>query len=114
MADENDSSQETSSSPSNALLCGSGVCDVPELVAVCPECNGKLYVQCEGWTEDTKQPCRDGVSVNCYEEDMALDEWEQDEDEDPRGYYEVAHRWHQSEWQPVIDDVCKWVGAVEC
>ena len=109
--------QTQSGSGSSPLLCGGDIVDVPESVAVCPECGSKLYAQCEAWVSDTGQPCRDGVSVSCYREEAAIDEWEQDQDigeDDDRSYYEVAHRWFQSDWQPVIDAVCKWANAVEC
>ena len=88
------------------------ITDVPKHVAVCPECGGGLYAQCEAWVSDSGQPCRDGVSVSCYEEEKALDKWECQDDGTPVS--EVSHRWWQSDWQPVMDAVCDWTHAVEC
>ncbi len=79
-------------SDSPALRYG-GNTDVPEQVAICPECGERLYVDCEEWVEEDGCPTVDGLAVYC-----SADE-------------ESRHRHFQSDWQSVIDSVAKWCGA---
>jgi len=64
---------------------------VPSDVAVCPECGGGLWWQftTEDWLRDMHLDCED-------------DDWE---DEDS------GHRNWQSDWQPVIEKVRRWVAV---
>ncbi len=86
-----------------------GVCEVPRFVAICPECQSTIYVEVTEWDTDTKRATYCGIDLNCNAEEQALMDWEQAEDGTP--FSEVAHRWHQSEWQPVRDAVAKWLGV---
>lgn len=81
----------------STLLFG-GTCEVPDSVAVCPECCGTLRVTSESWDPDTGVPIAVGIAVDCIEDEKDI---EADE-----------HRWWQSDWQPVIDVVRKWCGAI--
>ena len=64
---------------------------VPQEVAVCPECGGGLW-----WQVTTSDGLRD-LDVDCeYEEEMGGD---------------TEHRSWQSEWQPVLDAVRRWLGS---
>lgn len=90
---------------------GEHYCDVPITVAVCPECGSQLIAQSESW-DATGAPLQDGLSVSCEDEDDAIQAWEEN-DEDKRNWREVMHRWWQGEWQPVIDRVRDWCGAVK-
>lgn len=64
---------------------------VPKEIAVCPECGGGLW-----WQFTTTDWLRD-LMIDCETEDI--------DDED------TAHRGWQSEWQPVIDKVRRWLGS---
>jgi hypothetical protein len=64
------------------------VFEIPNTVAVCPECKGILSAQ---W------PSEDDFSLDC-ENEAEL------EDSD-----RSSHRWWQREWQPVIDRVKRWM-----
>lgn len=107
--------QKPQLSPCNYLIRG-GSCDVPESVAACPECSGKLFVDCDEWRAATGMPTESGISVSCYAEEEAMDIWMHNDDDD-RDMREVGHRWWQSDWQPIKDRVWKWIcselGGVE-
>lgn len=79
-------------------------CDVPEGVAVCPECGGALYVHCNSWDTETGRPLTVGLQVDCVAE-----EWILAQDEDA----ETGHRWWQSYWQGVVDMVRQWAEAID-
>lgn len=91
----------------NALLRG-GQCELPPSVATCPECGGKLEVDCNEWDSKTGIPTESGFDVSCISEEEDLDTWMYNDD-DERDMREVAHRHWQSDWQPVIDTVWKWI-----
>ena len=91
----------------NALLRG-GQCELPPSVATCPECGGKLSVDCNEWDSQTGIPTESGFDVSCDTEEEDLDTWLYNDDDD-RDMREVSHRHWQSDWQPVIDTVWKWI-----
>ena len=64
---------------------------VPEEIAVCPECGGRLW-----WQVTSTDGLRDMVLDCEYEEDMGGD---------------TEHRGWQSDWQPIFDKVKRWVVA---
>lgn len=72
-----------------------GSCLVPHEVANCPECGGQLVAQSYEYEVAGGTPTIGGVVVDC--------------DLDP----DYKHRYYQSDWQPVLDAVLKWCGAVE-
>lgn len=90
-----------------SLLHG-GICEVPQDVAVCPECGGKLTVDCNEWNAGTGFPIESGFSLSCEAEEELLDDWVGD-DTDLRHINEVGHRHWQSDWQPVRDRVWEWI-----
>jgi hypothetical protein len=59
---------------------------IPQHVAVCPECGGRLYL-----TDDYDSTSPEPLPLDCQDED-----WEDDDG---------VHRGWQSEWQAVIDKV---------
>lgn len=75
-----------------ALWHGSGAY-VPREVAECPECGGELYAKAMAYVEETGQPVGTGIDIGCVK--------------DPN----LNHRWHQSDWQPVVDAIRKWSKA---
>jgi hypothetical protein len=76
------------------LLYG-GHCGVPKDVCVCPECGGKLMAESMEWIEETGMPTIGGLTVDC------------------KNSFVERHRYWQSDWQSVINQVEKWCGAVE-
>lgn len=81
-------------------LWGGKSCDVPEHVAKCPECGHTLHVYCHSWDAATGKPWADELQIDCQNErfyDGETDTYE--------------HRWHQSDWQSVRDEIVKWAGA---
>jgi hypothetical protein len=101
---ESKSESRKSGSVSNALFYGGGAV-VPLSVATCPECGGQLHASSDEWEVTTG--CPTSITVNCMEEELRLDEWENNDD-DERSHSEVAHKWHQSDWQPIVDTVREW------
>lgn len=89
-----------------------GQCDLPESVAVCPECNSPLWIDNNEWNSKTGIPTQSGFSVSCFAEEEIADEWMNNDDDD-RPWFEVGHRHHQSDWQPVHDAVWKWFSKLE-
>lgn len=89
---------------SRTLFYGGGAV-VPLSVATCPECGGQLHASSDEWEVTTG--CPTSITVDCMEEELRLDEWENN-DGDERSHREVAHKWHQSDWQPVVDTVREW------
>lgn len=84
--------EQTGIRRARALWHGSG-CYIPASVAVCPECRGELYAKSMSWDKTTGRPIGSALEINCVQ--------------DP----DLNHRWHQSDWQPVIDSIRKWCGA---
>lgn len=80
--------------------------DVPEEIALCPECASRLNLEVIEWETETGTPTEEGCYVGCNWEDEQLAEAEESGDFD----FE-SHRCWQSEWQPVIDSVVKWARA---
>jgi hypothetical protein len=76
------------------LLYG-GNCYVPKDIAVCPECGSRLKAVSIEWLSETGIPTTGGLEVSCKN---SFVEW---------------HRYWQSDWQSVINQVEKWCGAVE-
>lgn len=73
-----------------------GSADVPSEIATCPECQGALLAVSEEWVEKTGAPSIGGLYVDCLADQEAMN-----------------HKYWQSDWQSVIDQVAKWCGAVE-
>lgn len=68
----------------------------------CPECGGPLTVNVTEWETVTGRPTECGVEVSCVW-------WEMSELEEEAGGPEaIHHRWWQSDWQPVVDQVGSW------
>jgi hypothetical protein len=63
---------------------------IPEDVAICPECGGKLFFN-EDYDTDTESDEPPGIDC---ENEPDLDDDEED-----------FHRYWQSDWQPVIDKI---------
>ena len=61
----------------------------------CPECSAKLYVEIEEWDAETGKVTECGFHLCCTNEDF--------EDRD------TWHRHWQSEWQPAISKVRRWL-----
>ena len=76
----------------NDLLYG-GNCPVPNDIAVCPECGGRLHVESGEWIEETGAPTMGGLYVDCENEES------------------VQHQYRQSDWQSIVNAVEKWCGA---
>lgn len=76
-----------------ALLFG-GHAEVPADVAICPECGGTLHARSMAWGDQSGVPLAAELQIDCVHEPSA------------------RHRWFQSDWQPVVDQVRKWAGAV--
>lgn len=71
---------------------------VPEQIAVCPECGEGLIAECHEHEAESGRPIATGIEVQCLCRVRA-------------GSFEVNHRWHQSQWQPVRDAIAKWCDA---
>lgn len=65
---------------------------VPHEIAICPECKGHLHWQ----VTTTDEELRD-IYIDCQNEP--------DIDSDQEDF----HRYHQGDWQPVIDRVKAWI-----
>jgi hypothetical protein len=89
-----------------------GDSEIPKDIATCPECGGKLSVDCWEWNSETGVPSQFGFNVSCDAEDEALEDWTWNED-DNRRFTDVAHGHRQSDWQPVIDAVWDWIKTLE-
>jgi hypothetical protein len=76
-----------------SLLHG-GRARLPRNVATCPECNASLEVRSTAWIEATGTPIGCALEIDCIR-DVAM-----------------HHRYHQSDWQPVVDVVRRWAGSV--
>jgi hypothetical protein len=63
-------------------------------IAVCPECYGSLVVRNQSWDAETGKPYAADLQIDCTR--------------DPH----ERHRWWQSDWQPVVDLVREWAGAI--
>ena len=76
-------------------MCETGFIDIPNEVAKCPECGSQLLVEVLDIDCETNLPWASSVTVQCKNEDFEQEEsW---------------HRHWQSEWQPTIDEVKKWL-----
>ncbi len=96
------------SSQFNQLRHG-GYIDIPQSIAVCPECGGALHLQNDEWNAKTGMPTQSGFSLDCMHEEELLDAWA-DNDEDDRSIEEAGeHRHWQSDWQPVRDRIWEWL-----
>ena len=60
---------------------------VPAEIAVCPECGGELW-----WQLTCDDPDLAGLELDC--------DWDESHED---------HRWWQSDWQPVLDEVKKYM-----
>ncbi len=72
---------------------------VPEAIAVCPECRGRLVVEINCWETDTGIPEEEGVEVDCVRDDLG--------ETDALN----PHRWWQGEWIDVLSTVRAWARA---
>lgn len=72
--------------------------DVPRTVAVCPECDGELEIECDEWTivDGVSRPTQAGLIVYC----------------DAKKTEEDEHQYNQCDWMPVQNQVCDWLEAV--
>jgi len=71
---------------------------VPKEVAVCPECQGELAARSMAWDTATDRPVPVEIQIDCMNE---------------LRNGKTAHRWHQSDWHPVIDCIRDWCGAMK-
>lgn len=76
-----------------------GRAEIPREVVVCPECSGKLYAHSHACNADTGRPYLGNFSVFCENEDREGDG------------VAINHRWFQSDWSSVMDDIGKWCDA---
>lgn len=78
---------------------------IPSEIATCPECNAKLWC----FVED------ESIELDCEAEDewlndqLEADLYEPELDDDVDADWYPFHKHHQSDWQPVIDTVRKWI-----
>lgn len=70
-----------------------GCCKVPKPVAACPECGSQLTAESEE-SDENGAPIVGHLNVGCAKDNGA------------------KHRYWQCDWQPVIETVEKWCGAV--
>jgi len=79
------------------------ILEVPKEVAVCPKCDGKLYVQFDAWEEDD-----DGTWYAAFVHTECENEPEIDSED-----YEEWFDWHYDmpyvDWLPIDDDVERWL-----
>lgn len=76
-------------------------CVVPSDIAVCPECGDTLYAECVEWNEETGRPSGgEGIDIDCGRDVDGEDEIDDD--------LVFDHKWHQSDWQDVVDAVREW------
>ena len=73
-----------------------GHCMVPLKVATCPECDSMLSVRCIQWDSETGVPHDVGLEIECESSEES----------------QAEHRWAQSDWQPVRDEIAAWCGAI--
>ncbi len=66
---------------------------VPRFVAVCPECQSTLCVW-SGEVDPAGKPVKSGLDVRCVNQFG-------------------GHNWSQAIWQPIIDKISAWAGAIE-
>jgi hypothetical protein len=71
-----------------------------------------MWIDCDEWDAESGVPTQSGFSLNCHAEEEELDNWTNDEN-DNRTYREVRHRYFQSDWQPVRDNVWAWIKQQE-
>jgi hypothetical protein len=85
---------------------------VPKDVAVCPECKAELTVEIMEWgTEDGRCDGPGAFNVSCTREDDGLAKLEAGEIDERLYYSDYQERGWQSDWQPVIDRVGRWLEA---
>lgn len=89
------------STPANLL--NGGNMPVPATVALCPECGSSLHVHSNEWDTETGVPTPEGLQIDCVAECEAIGQT----------FYDVSHRWFQSDWQPVVDEVREWASVSE-
>lgn len=79
---------------------------IPRVIAVCPECDGNVEVECNEWTmvDGVSRPTQGGLLIYC-DRDNPLGDPENDKGDD--------HHYAQCDWVPVHLAVYKWVEAVE-
>ena len=85
---------------------------VPNDVAVCPECGSALSVEINEWsTEDGRCDGPGEFNVSCSREDDGLEKFVAGEIDEGLYYSDYQERGWQSDWQPVIDRVGRWLEA---
>ena len=72
-----------------------GSCLIPKKIAVCPQCGDKLAAECASWETESGSPAVGSVYVSCMSD------------------HNLRHRYNQGDWQPVINAVENWCGAVD-
>lgn len=73
---------------------------IPRDVAECPECGGHLTAKSCAYDEESGVAFAAEMQIDCENE-----RWDDDSG--------MNHAWRQSDWQPVIDIIRKWTGAIE-
>lgn len=89
-----------------------GEAAVPPSVAVCPECGGPLHARSTLWDTENGRPLAHGLEIECEREGEMLDDLEYGEDDGEYTYSDVAHRYWNNDWQPVVAAVTEWSGAI--
>lgn len=81
--------------------------EVPRSIAVCPECDGSIEVECNEWcmVDGISRPTQAGLLIYC-EPDSPLHF-------DAERIDEHGHAYRQCDWAPVHQQINKWLGAVE-
>jgi hypothetical protein len=83
---------------------GKGVIQVPEKIALCPECGGTIFIGADEWNSETGWPSQISFHYNCEQDERYEQQYEDNEIE-----FYSPHRWWQSDWQPVRDKIWKWL-----
>lgn len=100
MQEKQNSNDRSGSSCVMLPIGGGSSVPVPKHVDTCPECGGIIHAFVVEWEEDTKKPViGGGIQLTCENEEWDGEGWN--------------HRWWQSDWQSVVDNVDKWAGSVE-
>lgn len=67
---------------------------IPTTVAVCPHCQGQLYLEVDEWDTETGIPTEAGVHVSCV-----------NDEESPGLHYQMPYVW----WLPLEMTVYQWI-----
>lgn len=74
--------------------------EVPESIAVCPECEGQLVAECCEWSmaDGVSKATRGGLHIYCSTHSLIESD---------------GHRYAQCDWIPVHMQIYEWLGAIE-